>query len=173
MRLLRFFLFLVRDFLPLSNKGLSDLERQTVPRSRLKKFLLGKKEKNNLWNWLHNHKPSLTQLGPAWPSLALLGPAWLSLAQLCFAFVLLYFLSGVLSPNLASFSPKPFGHVYLGSYFFVSCCWDSGWLLDNNPCLWKKFWSPARYFGMWWHYITTEQLPICDSHSDDAMRSIL
>ena len=37
--------------------------------------------------------------------------ARLSLAQLCFCFAL--FLSGILSPNLASFCPKPFGHVPL------------------------------------------------------------
>ena len=50
-----------------------------------------------------------------WLTLAQLGSAWLTLAQLgsalfCFCFTL--YLSGVLSPNLASFSPKPIGHVY-------------------------------------------------------------
>ena len=53
-------------------------------------------------------------LGSAWLSLAQLGSAWLNLAQLgsaflCFCFTL--FLSGIVRPNLASFSPKPFGHV--------------------------------------------------------------
>ena len=47
---------------------------------------------------------SLAQLGSAWLNLAQLGSAFL-----CFCFTL--FLSGIVSPNLASFSPKPFGHV--------------------------------------------------------------
>ena len=46
------------------------------------------------------------QVGSAWLSLAQLGSAWL--------------LSGVLSPNLASFSPKPFGHVTFLFQFFGS-----------------------------------------------------
>jgi len=46
MTLLRFFLpLVVVDFLPLANKGLSDLERQIVPRSLLKFTDLGE---NNL-----------------------------------------------------------------------------------------------------------------------------
>ena len=43
-RLLRFFFFLVVNFLPLSNNGLSDLERQTVPRFVLKNVELGKEK---------------------------------------------------------------------------------------------------------------------------------
>jgi len=46
----------------------------------------------------------MAQLGSAGLSLAHLGSA-----LLCFCFTLL--LSGILSPNLAHFSPKPFGHV--------------------------------------------------------------
>ena len=50
----------------------------------------------------------LSKLITSWLSLAQLGSAWLSLAQLGSAWLL----SGILSPNLASFSPKPFGHVF-------------------------------------------------------------
>ena len=62
------------------------------------------------------------QLSSAWLSLAQLGSAWHSLAQLgsallCFCFTL--FFSGILSPNLASFSPKPFGHVYISNNNFL------------------------------------------------------
>jgi len=46
----------------------------------------------------------MAQLGSAWLSLAQLGSA-----LLCFCFTL--FLSGILSLNLASFNPKPFGYV--------------------------------------------------------------
>ena len=68
---------------------------------------------------------SLVQLGSAWLSLAQLGSAWLSLAQLgwasiCFCFTLC--LSGILSPKLASFSPKPIGHVgYSFSSWWQQC----------------------------------------------------
>ena len=58
--------------------------------------------------------PNLT----VWLSLAQLVLAWLSFALLCFCFTL--FLSGILSPNLASFSPKPFGHVFI--QILVLCC---------------------------------------------------
>ena len=41
---------------------------------------------------------------------------WFSLAQLGSAWLMFYvFLSRVFSPNMASFSPKPFGHVSLGT----------------------------------------------------------
>ena len=62
---------------------------------------------------------SLAQLGSAWLSFAQLGSAWLSLAQLGLAqlgFCFTIFLYGIFSPNLASFSPKPFGHVYITYY---------------------------------------------------------
>ena len=58
----------------------------------------------------------LAQLGSAWLSLAQLGSAWLSLAQLGSAWLL----SGILSPNLASFSPKPFGHVLFSAESFLT-----------------------------------------------------
>ena len=44
--------------------------------------------------------------------------AQVGLALLCFCFTLL--LSGILSPNLASFSPKPFGHVSSLLYHYFS-----------------------------------------------------
>ena len=52
-----------------------------------------------------------------WLSLAQHGSAWHSLAQLGFCFT--WFLSGIFSPNLASFSPKPFGHVFNLSLFTI------------------------------------------------------
>ena len=52
-------------------------------------------------------QPGSAELGSTQLGLAQLGWAWLSLAKLGKAWLL------SLSPNLASFSPKPFGHVLL------------------------------------------------------------